>query len=121
VYFTPQVALDSRVVFLRYVHDHLVEYAQNVVRLRHYSCGNTVCAAFGERITDQARIDRALARGGTARVFCPDCGEATELRDAIEVKFQSPDVKQAARELETEGRTAVDNESRVLSPRRIFH
>ena len=37
VYFEPDVDRNSRVLFLRYVHDHLTEHAQNVVRLRHYA------------------------------------------------------------------------------------
>jgi hypothetical protein len=34
VYFEPDVDGNSRVLFLRYVHDHLMQHAQNVARLR---------------------------------------------------------------------------------------
>ena len=36
VYFEPDVDRNSRVLFLRYVHDHLMQHAQNVARLRRY-------------------------------------------------------------------------------------
>lgn len=39
VYFEPDVDGNSRVLFLRYVHDHLMQHAQNVARLRRYFCG----------------------------------------------------------------------------------
>ena len=50
VYFEQHVDDNSRVVFLRYVHDHLAQYAQNVVRLRHYSCGSPKCDSFGQAL-----------------------------------------------------------------------
>src|SRR5215471_15019789 len=38
VYFEPGVDENSRVLFLRYVHEHLMQHGQNVVRLRRYFC-----------------------------------------------------------------------------------
>ena len=114
VYFEPNVDENSRVLFLRYVHEHLVQHAQNVVRLRHYSCGNKKCDAFEQAFTDQAKIDKALAPGGKGKVFCPDCGKPIVLRDVIEEKFESPAVKEQVRELQIEGQAVLDNESREL-------
>src|SRR5262249_10345628 len=76
VYFDLNVDADMRVLFLRYVHDHLAQQAQNVVRLRHYACGNKKCDAFEQPITDQRKIDKALAPGGKGKIFCSDCGKA---------------------------------------------
>ena len=114
VYFEPNVDGNSRVLFLRYVHDHLVQHAQNVVRLRHYFCGNKKCDAFEQAFTDQAKIDKVLAPGGKGKVFCPDCGKPIVLRDVIEEKFESPAVKEQVRELQIEGQVVLDNESREL-------
>jgi len=36
VYFAPAVDANSRVLLLRYVHDHLTQQAQNVMRLLLY-------------------------------------------------------------------------------------
>jgi hypothetical protein len=98
VYFTPEVDENSRVVFLRYVHNHLNDQGQNVVRLRYYSCGNARCDAYGQHFTDQSKIDRALAPGGKGRVFCSDCGKPINLRDILEQKFETDAVKQQARQ-----------------------
>lgn len=114
VYFNPDVEMDSRVIFERYVFNHLTEHAQDVERLRHYACTNKKCDAFGEPFSDRAKIDKALAPGGRGKVFCPDCGKPINLLDALEQKFHSPAVKERARQLQLEGRSVIDSESREL-------
>ena len=52
--------------------------------------------------------------GGEAEVFCPKCGKPIELRDTIEEKFDSPSVKEQARELDAKAQVVIDNESREL-------
>ncbi|MDX2039609.1 MAG: DUF4365 domain-containing protein [Acidobacteriota bacterium] len=113
VYFNPDVDENSRLVFLRYVHNHLTEHAQEVVRLRHYCCGNRKCDAHNQHFTDQAKIDKALA-ADKDKIFCPDCGKAIILRDAMEQKFDSPAVKEQARQMQVESQIVIDNESREL-------
>jgi len=114
VYFEPDVDGNSRVLFLRYVHDHLMLHAQKVVRLRRYYCGDKTCDGAKEPFPDQAKIDKALAPGGKGKVFCPDCGEAIVLRDIIEEKFDSPKIMEKSREMDVEAQTVLDNESREL-------
>ncbi len=114
VYFAPEADANSRVLFLRYIHDHLKQHAQNVERLRHYACGNRKCRFFEKAITDRTYIDAALAPGGAGKIFCPACKKAIPLRDAIEEKFDSPEVKERARELQDEGKEIVENESGEL-------
>ncbi|MGH7946647.1 MAG: DUF4365 domain-containing protein, partial [Opitutaceae bacterium] len=114
VYFEPDVDPNSRVLFLRYVHDHLTQHAQNVVRLRHYACSNKKCDVCGEPFTEQAKIDKALAPGGKGKVFCCDCGKPILLRDPIEEKFDSRAVKEQVREMQLEGQAEIDKESREL-------
>jgi len=114
VYFEPDVDGNSRVLFLRYVHDHLMQHAQNVVRLRRYYCEDKTCDGAKEPFPDQAKIDKSLAPGGKGKVFCPDCGAAILLRDVIEEKFDSPKVKEQSREMDSEAQTVLDNESREL-------
>jgi hypothetical protein len=111
VYFEPDVDGNSRVLFLRYVHDHLMQHAQNVVRLRRYFCPDKKCDAFGQAFSDQAKIAKALAPAGKGRVFCPDCGKPILLRDVIEEKFDSPAVKEQVRGMVVEAQVVIDNES----------
>ncbi|VFN00996.1 MAG: Ras family protein [Candidatus Kentron sp. G] len=119
VYFEPAVDENSRVLFLRYVHEHLERYGQNVKRLRHYACANKRCDSHGEPFPNRASIDRALAKaktkgGNKPKVFCPDCGKAIVLRDAIEERFDAPEVQEQVREMEEESAFKIDNESREL-------
>jgi len=113
VYFNPDVDENSRLVFLRYAHNHLTEHALDVVRLRHYVCGYRKCDSYNQPFTDQERIDKALA-SGKEKIFCPDCGKPILLRDTMEQKFDSADVKEAARKLQEESQFVIDNESREL-------
>jgi small GTP-binding protein len=114
VYFAPNVDENSRVIFLRYVHDHLTQNAQNVARLRHYSCAYKKCDMFQQRFPDQAMIDKALAPGGKAKIFCPDCGYPIRLRDVIEEKFSSPTVTEQVRAMEAKSKLVINRESLEL-------
>jgi GTPase SAR1 family protein len=114
VYFEPQVDENSRLLFLRYVHDHLIQHGKNVVRLRHYCCTNERCKDFGKAFKDQEAIDEALAPDGEGKVFCGKCGTPIFLRDVIEEKFESPAVKEKVREMQVEVQSALDSESLEL-------
>jgi WD40 repeat protein len=114
VYFEPDVDQTSQVLFLRYVHDHLMQHAQNVVRLRRYYCINQKCQRRNQPFADQSAIDEAIAPGGKGKVFCPSCGKPISLLDAIEEKFESPEVKAQSRKKGEEAQAVIDNESREL-------
>lgn len=86
-YFEPGVDPNSRLLFLRYVHDHLLQHGLNVVRLRHYCCGNKRCKDFEKPFKDREAIDEALAPDGEGKVFCGKCGKPILLRDVIEENF----------------------------------
>ena len=38
VYFDPTIAMEEKIIFSKYVHEHLLQKAHEVVRLRHYVC-----------------------------------------------------------------------------------
>jgi len=113
LYFDSDVDQDSQVLFARYVHNHLKEYAQNVVRLRHYACANTKCKAYSVPLVDRTAIDEALASGEDT-VFCSRCGKPILLHDLMEKKFASSKTEAAVRELQAEVQQVLDNESREL-------
>jgi hypothetical protein len=114
VYFEPEVDENSRVLFLRYVHDHLMQHGKNVARLRHYGCTNKKCKDFGKAFKDREAIDEALGPEGEGKVFCGKCGKPIVLRDVIEEKFHSAAVKEKVREMQVEVRSALDTESLEL-------
>lgn len=114
VYFQPTVDENSRLIFLRYVHDHLLATAQNIARLRHYFCQNKKCEEFNHPFADQSRIDKALLPAGKGVVFCPACGTKIILFDLIEKRFDSAPIKEQAMWLAEESQYVIDNESREL-------
>lgn len=89
VYFDPDVGQDSRVLFLRYVREHLQLHAKNVIRVRQYACHNKRCPRHGQSYTDQVAIDAALSVGGKGKVSCPGCGKWIPLRDALKKRFDA--------------------------------
>jgi small GTP-binding protein len=114
VYFAADVDLNSRLLFLRYIHDHLVQHARNVKRLRQYYCSNKKCDTTDQPFADQSKIEKARLPNGKGKVFCPECGKPILLLDAIEQRFESSKVKQESRELATASASEIDNESREL-------
>jgi hypothetical protein len=55
----------------------------------------------------------ALA-SGEDKVFCPRCGKPILLRDIMEKRFESPQIKELARQMQAEVQQFLDNESREL-------
>jgi small GTP-binding protein len=108
VYFEPGVGEDTKVTFIRYVHEHLQMKAQDVVRLRHYVC--TYCnTSIENRKTALERLNRGLKD-----ILCVSCERRVPLWDLIEQKFASEEFQQRVRVLEEQARISIDNESREL-------
>jgi hypothetical protein len=113
-YFGPQVDENSRVLFMRYVHEHLQAQSLEYERLRRYFCSNSKCDSRDEPFPVQSLLDRALAPGGKGKVNCPECGRKIDLRDTMEQKFDSPAIKEEVRKEQMESQAIIDNESREL-------
>jgi small GTP-binding protein len=108
VYFEPDVTDETKVMFIKYAHEHLKLKAQDVVRLRHYVC--THCATPVEnRKTALDRLERGLKD-----ILCVNCEERVPLWDLIEQKFASEEFRRRVRELEERARVSIDNESKEL-------
>lgn len=108
VYFGPGVPDETKVTFIKYVHEHLKVKANDVVRLRHYVC--TQCnTAVENRKTALDRLDRGLKD-----ILCVNCESRILLWDLIEKKFASEEFQRRARELEEQARISIDNESKEL-------
>jgi GTPase SAR1 family protein len=108
VYFEPGIADDTKVTFIRYVHEHLKVKAQGVVRLRHYVCPHCDTPVENRR-TALDRLERGLKD-----IICVNCEKRIPLWDLIEQKFASEEFQQRVRELEEQARISIDNESREL-------
>jgi small GTP-binding protein len=128
VYFDPDIPVDMKIIFSRYVHEHLLQKGQDVVRLRHYVCphcktpvGNREVAmrrleAWLEwKAMDQAAGGRIKAGSNKAKIptiICSECEKRVPLWDELEQCFASLETQQRVRELQEQSAIVLDNESK---------
>jgi DNA-directed RNA polymerase subunit RPC12/RpoP len=110
VYCEPDTPEDTKVTFIRYIHDHLKAKDPNVVRMRHYVCPNPKC---GEPIESTRAVQKAL-ESKKKSLPCLYCGKQILMRDLIEEKFASERIQREVRELEEKAQSNIDNQSREL-------
>lgn len=128
VYFDPTVSVGEKIIFSKYVHEHLLQSARDVVRLRYYVCPHcdtpianrelamnrldkwleSRSAAVGE--TDSS--DAQSAKSVTPTLLCAACENRVPLWDELEQLFASPDITQRVRELQEESAAVLDHESK---------
>jgi len=128
VYFDPAVAMEEKIIFSKYVHEHLLQHARDVERLRHYvclECGTPV----GNREVAMKRLNAWLegrfphpAAGNSFKfrrakekppsIICVACERRVPLWDELEQCFASPEIQQRVRDLQEESRIVLDNESK---------
>lgn len=108
VYFDAGVPDDTKVTFIKYIHEHLLQKAQEVTRVREYIC--THCNAPVEnRNAIQVRIGKGLKD-----IICSICEKRVPLLDLIEEKFASNKFRRQVRELDEKAGINIDNQSREL-------
>ena len=108
VYFEPEVPDDTKVTFIKYVHEHLLARAQDVTRERTY-----VCPECNELLENRKAIQIRLKKGLTD-IICPVCEERLPLMDLIEEKFASDEALLRVRKMDEKARINLDNESKEL-------
>ncbi len=108
VYFEAGVEEDTKITFIKYVHEHLLGRAQDVTRVRTY-----VCPECDEPLENRRAIQIRMKRGLTD-ILCPVCEERVTLLDLIEEKFGSDEFLRRVRELDEQAQINLDNESREL-------
>ncbi len=127
VYADPAIPITEKLLFVRYVHEHLSEKAPNAERLRHYCCpqcqtpvGNREVAMerLGAWITEQRLTDK-LSQNTThflkpkpPTIICVKCEKRVNLWDDIEQYFMGDEIRKLVHELQTEVRVELNNESR---------
>ena len=128
VYFDPAISDEQKIVFSRYVHEHLMQKGQDVVRLRHYVCPHC-STAVGNREVAMNRLEAWMERKATEQasgrptkggrgkaklptIICSNCEKRVPLWDELEQWFASPEMQQRVRELQEQSDIVLDNESK---------
>jgi transcription elongation factor Elf1 len=111
VYFEAKVPDDTKVTFIKYVHEHLLARAlprEEVTRVRTY-----VCPHCDEPLENSLAVQKRLAKG-LKDIICSMCEKRVPLLDLIEEKFASSEFLQKVREMDELAGINLDNESREL-------
>ncbi len=110
LYFDPQISDGVKVIFMRYVHDHLhgAHRASEIERTRFF-----VCPQCGTAVENHATVRKKIAEG-KPDILCVNCEGRVPLFDAIEKLFASEAVKQKSREMDRQAQETLDNESLEL-------
>lgn len=110
IFFESGVPDDTRVTFIKYVHEHLLKRANDVVRERDYSCSNAKC---NEPVTDKKAIRHRL-NANRPDITCQHCDTRIPLIDLIERKFREDRFLRRVQALDSKAKINLDNESREL-------
>jgi small GTP-binding protein len=129
VYFDPAIRVEERIIFSKYVHEHLLRHAIDVERLRYYVCphcgtpvGNRDVAmnrlkAWLAESADQAAkpspFKNRLRQPEKPTILCSQCEKRVPLWDDMEEHFASAETKQRVRALEERSALVLDNESKA--------
>ena len=128
VYFDPTIPVEEKILFSKYVHEHVMHKGQNVVRLRHYVCphcgtmaGNREIAmkrlndwleARSTKVIHKKRPQREIHSGDMPKMICVACEERFSLWDEMEQYFASLEAQQRVRELREQSEIILDKESK---------
>jgi hypothetical protein len=104
VYFDPVVSIEEKIIFSKYVHEHLLQHARDVERLRHYVCpqcgtpvGNREVAMkrLGEWLRNRPADANAgagfkfrKAKADAPTIVCSECEKRVSLWDDMEIEFK---------------------------------
>jgi uncharacterized Zn finger protein len=108
IYFENGIDNNIKVMFIKFVHEHLIMKAKDVFRLRHY-----ICPKCGTPVENRKVVEKRL-KEGKKDILCIECEERVQLWDLIEEKFASEEYRMRVRKLEEKTKIAIDNESREL-------
>lgn len=105
VYFDPDIPVEEKMIFSRYVHEHLLKKGAEVVRLRHYVCPH--CKA---PVRDrETAMERLVDKGKRANILCVRCEKRVPLWDELEERFAAPEIHQQVLELDKQSQIILDN------------
>ena len=111
IYFEAETPDDTKVTFIKYVHEHLLAKAQpreSVTRVRTYICSDC------DEPLENVRAIQIRLRKGLTDIVCAVCDGRVQLFDLIEEKFASDEFSRRVRELDEQAGINLDNESKEL-------
>jgi len=94
VYFESGVPDEIKVIFIKYVHEHLLSRAEDVTRIRTY-----VCPYCDTPVENRKAIQIRLQKG-LKDIICTICEKRIPLLDLIEHKFTSDEFMQKVQEMD---------------------
>jgi hypothetical protein len=104
VYFDTDIPVAEKMIFSRYVHEHLQKKGNEVVRLRHY-----VCPHCKTPVRDrETAMERLAEKGKQASILCVKCEKRVPLWDDLEERFAAPDIHQRVLELDRNSQIVLD-------------
>lgn len=109
VYFDPTIEIGEKIIFSKYVHEHLLQNARDVVRLRHY-----VCPHCGTPVGNREIAMQKLEQGqrDIPCINCDDPAKRIPLWDEMEELFASEETRAQVRDLQEQAKIVLDNESK---------
>ena len=105
LYFDPEVPDELRVIFIKYVHQHLDRHACDVKRDRRYVC--TGC----RRPFPDLQVIRELLDEGQKTIVCQKCRTEVELIDFIEQRLKSDPVAQRVMGMDAAATRTLDTQA----------
>ncbi len=113
VFFEDNTSMKSKVLFLRFIHDHLKTRSIDgtLKRERIYRCPNPGCR---EEVVDRRGVEIWLKRG-KKNIICNYCDEQIILMDLMEEKFGDPDLLNQVRLLEKGAEQKKENEVNITT------
>ena len=106
VYFDPMIPMEEIIIFSKYVHEHLLQNAKNVLRLRHYVCPHCFTPV------GNSEVARNKLNEGKKDIVCVNCEKRVPLWDQLEELFASSEMQLRVRELQMQSAIVLDSESR---------
>jgi small GTP-binding protein len=112
VYFDPGIAVEEKIIFSRYVHEHLLQKGQDVVRLRHYVCPHCGTPVGNREVAMQRLAAWLEGKKEVPTILCVQCEKRVPLWDELEQCFASEETRRRVRELQEQSALVLDNESK---------
>ena len=127
VYFDPAIAMEEKIAFCKYIHEHLLKHDSNVERLRHYVCQHCDTPV-GNRELAMKRVQDWLkslppqsdtsgwfkfrkSKQESPTIICAECEQRVPLWDDMEQCFASPETQQRVQDMQEASAIVLSNQS----------
>ena len=112
-FFAEDMPVADKIIFSKYIHEHLLQSGNDVQRFRHYVCQNEYrgnpCGTTANRDVAMERLEE---RGECAELRCQRCDAKMHLWDELEERFADDDIRQRVQGLRDAVKIKLDTESK---------